>query len=79
MGLSDTVYEAFLHLLKEYKKEYGEDGYQYTHRKTFENLLFTLLKSLYVIDFPEQKLVKIMGIPSDPWIRGHIQELLKDD
>ena len=79
MGLSDDVYESFQKLLKQYKETYGEDGYQYTHKETFEDLLFTLLKSLYIMDYPCQKLVKIMKIPSDEWIRGHIQDLLEND
>lgn len=79
MTLSDTVFESFQKLLRQYKETYGEEGYQYTHKETFENLLFTLLKSLYIMDFPCQKLVKIMNIPSDEWIKGHIQDLLEID
>lgn len=79
MGLSDSTFESFQCLLKKYKDTYGEEGYQYTHKETFENLLFTLLKSLYIMDFPCQKLVKIMNIPSDEWIKAHIQDLLEID
>ena len=77
--LSDTLFESFQNLLQEYKETYFYKDYEvdYTHKVVFENLLFNMLRTLYIIDCPKNDTICISRLPSADWIRNHIQELLQ--
>jgi hypothetical protein len=78
MGLSDTVFDSFTLLLRQYKETYINNGYTFTHQEVFEEMLFNMLKTLYILDLPCGDSNKVVKIPTDEWIRNHIQELIEE-
>lgn len=76
MTLSDDIFESFQLLLKRYKDDYKNGGYEYTHKVIFEEMLFVLLKTLYTCDLYNNDLVMISRLPTDDWIKNNIAEQL---
>lgn len=79
MGLSDDIYKCFEILYTKYRDDYTREGIEYVHKKQFEELLFTILKTLYICNLPDQSTCAISFVPTDEWIKNHIDSLLYDD
>lgn len=77
MGLTDIIAETVNKLAKMYKQDYPEDEYEFS--PIFKEMLFQMLKALYILQLPEYKMIKQIQLPSDRWIRNHIETLIEPD
>jgi hypothetical protein len=77
MGLTDMIAEMVIKLTSYYKHEYKDDEFEF--QKTFKKMIFHMLKSLYILQLPEYKEVLLKQIPSNTWIKNHIDSLLEPE
>ena len=79
MALAHTIYQSFNNIYQQYREEYLQENTDYDNQQGVEALLFLLLKTFYVVDEEDQHVCSFSKIPSDSWVRNHIQSLLYDD
>lgn len=77
MGLTDEIAESVNKLTTIYKRDYKEDEYEFS--PIFKEMLFQMLKALYILQLPEYKMIKQIQLPSDRWIKNHIESLIEPD